>query len=85
MAGEVATTDRLRGVEAIIAALGEHGIAFSFDRHQVYRLSQRADDPLPVDGPVGMPIASRLALEAWVERQRRRGNRRSDRQLALFE
>jgi len=80
------TEDRLRGVDAIRAHLATHGEAFTFDRHQVYRLSQRTDLPLPIDGPPGMPVATRSGLDAWVAAVRRRGNRTAlGKLLTLFE
>lgn len=68
--------DRLRGMTVILGHLAAHGTAFTFDRYQLYRLSQRADHPLPIDGPVGLPVASRAKLDAWVKGERRRANRR---------
>lgn len=79
-------SDRLRGVPAIQAHLRTHGPAFDFDRHQIYRLSQRSERPLPVDGAVGLPVSTRAALDAWVVGERRRGNRTAqDAQLTLFD
>jgi len=79
-------SDDLRGYTAIQAHLAEYGPAWNFDRHQIYRLSQRSELPLPIDGPPGMPMASRVSLDAWVVAVRRRAGRRPlTSQLALFD
>lgn len=87
-----AVDDTLKGYPAIAEHLSTHGPAFDFRdrgenaRHVLYRLSQRTENPLPIDGPPGMPVASRAAIDAWVARLRRRANRvPAGDQLGLFD
>jgi hypothetical protein len=92
MAG--ADTDKLGSVTAILEYLATHGEAFDFrdrgkngdaGRHVIYRLSQRQDNPLPVDGPPNMPVASKAKIDRWVELCRKRSNRTPlAMQLGLF-
>lgn len=85
----------LRGYTAIAAHLATHGPGFDWTetttdvdpRHALYRLSQRGENPLPIDGPVGLPVTTSEALDVWVERERKRGGREAlpSSQLGLFE
>jgi len=86
--------DRLKGYAAIAEHLAGHGTAFDWreettgvdPRHTLYRLSQRADNPLPIDGPPNMPVTTRVAVDAWVALVRKRANRvPASEQLGLFD
>jgi hypothetical protein len=70
----VTQPDRLYGYAAIAAVLSEAwGERVSEDG--AYRLAVRSLRPLPVDGYAGRVWASRAAVLAWVEDERRRRGR----------